>query len=384
MANAKRDYYEVLGVPKTANKDELKKAYRKLAIQLHPDKNKGDAKAEEQFKELSEAYAILSDDQKRAAYDRFGHEGLQQGGGGGGAGGFGGFSQSYDFSDIFEDVFGSDSPFSSFFGFGQGRGGRSKRGQDLRYKMELTLEEAFQGKKHVLEVKKQERCETCSGTGAKPGTSMRTCQECGGNGQVRQSRGMFSISTTCPRCGGQGRMIESPCNPCDGTGLIHQRKKINVTIPPGIEEGQSIKISGEGEAASGGGPAGDLYIAISIHPHEFYARAEEHLYVEAPVNIAQAVLGGQLDIPTIDQKKLKLKIAAGTAHGSILRIKGEGMPVLNGGGRRGDLHVKVLVTIPVRLSAKEKKLFEDLAKEMVPSGEAPLRRLRGDSKSFFS
>ena len=381
MATAKRDYYEVLGVPKNASKEDLKKAYRKLAIQHHPDKNKGDTKAEERFKELSEAYAVLSDDQKRAAYDRFGHEAVNQGAG---AGGFGGFNQSYDFSDIFEDVFGGDSPFSSFFGFGSGRGGRSRRGSDLRYQMELTLDEAFTGKRHVLEVKKQERCETCQGTGARPGTTPRTCSECGGAGQVRQSRGMFSISTTCPRCGGQGRMIEAPCGSCGGQGVVSQRKKINVTIPPGIDEGQSIKISGEGEVAAGGGSPGDLYIAISIQPHEYYARAEEHLYAEAPVNLAQAVLGGQVDIPTIDHKKLKLKIAPGTAHGSVLRIKGEGMPVLNGGGRRGDLHVKILVNIPERLGAKERKLFEELAREMTGSGEPPLRRLRGDAKNFFS
>lgn len=376
---AKRDFYEVLGVPKDASKEDLKKAYRKLAIQHHPDKNKGDAKAEERFKEVNEAYANLSDDQKRAAYDRFGHEGLQQGGGGGG----GGFQGSYDFSDIFEDVFGNDSVFGSFFGFGSGRQGRNRRGGDLRYKMDLTLEEAFTGKKHVLEVNKAERCDACHGNGAKPGTSLKTCETCGGHGQVRQSRGMFSISTTCPRCNGQGRMIESPCTSCEGSGTVHRRKKINITIPPGIDEGQSIKISGEGEAAAGGGASGDLYIAITLRPHEHYARAEEHLYAEAQVNIAQAVLGGQVDIPTIDHKKLKLKISPGTAHGSVLRIKGEGMPVLNAGGRRGDLHVKIFVQIPEKLSSKEKKLFEELASEMTPAGDQTLRRLRGDSKSFF-
>lgn len=378
---AKRDYYEILGVPKGAGKEDLKKAYRKLAVQYHPDKNAGDPKAEEKFKEVNEAYAVLSDDQKRATYDRFGHEGLQGGPGGGGGGGFQG---SYDFSDIFEDVFGNDSVFGSFFGMGGNRQGRSRRGSDLRYKMELSLEEAFTGKKHQLDVNKQERCDTCHGSGAKPGTSLKTCETCGGHGQVRQSRGMFSISTTCPRCNGQGRMIEAPCGDCSGHGTVTRRKKINITIPPGIDEGQSIKISGEGEAAAGGGPAGDLYIAITLRPHEHYARAEEHLYAEAQVNIAQAVLGSQIEIPTIDHKKLKLKVAAGTAHGSVLRIKGEGMPVLNAGGRRGDLHVKVLVQIPERLGSKEKKLFEELAQEMKPTGDSPLRRLRGDSKSFFS
>lgn len=380
----KADYYETLGVPKNATKEDLKKAYRKLAIQYHPDKNKGDQAAEEKFKTISEAYAVLSDDQKRATYDRFGHEGLS---GGGGGQGFGGFQQgNFDFSEIFEDVFGGgESVFGSFFGFG-GRGGRTRtrKGADLRYKMDLTLEEALNGKKHVLEVKKQEKCEVCDGSGAKPGTSQKSCPDCGGNGQIRQSRGMFSVNTTCPRCSGQGRIVESPCVKCDGSGVLLEKKKINVTIPPGIDEGQSIKIGGEGESPVGGGTAGDLYISIALRPHDYFVREEEHLYCEAEINIAQAALGAQIEIETIDHKKIKVRIAPGTAHGTVLRVKGEGMPILNAGGRRGDLHIKVLVQIPTRLGSAEKKLFEQLGKELGMDESRPLKRLTSERSSFFS
>ncbi len=369
---AKEDYYELLGVPKNVNKDDLKKAYRKLAIQYHPDKNKGDKASEEKFKAINEAYAVLSDDQKRATYDRFGHEAV--GGGGGG----GGFQQgNFDFSDIFEDVFSGDSAFSSFFGFG-GRGGggsRAKRGADLRYKMEVTLEDALVGKKHTLEIKKQERCDDCNGSGAKKGTSQKTCPDCGGGGQIRQSRGMFSINTACHRCSGTGRIIESPCNTCSGAGTVVQKKKINVTIPPGIDDGQSIKMSGEGEAASGDGSAGDLYLTIALRQHEIFIRQEENLFAELPVNLAQAVLGGSNEVRTLDGKTIKIKIQSGTSEGSMLRVKGEGMPILNSGGRRGDLMLRVKLDIPSRLTSKQKKLFEELSSEMPLEESKNIRRI---------
>jgi molecular chaperone DnaJ len=369
---AKGDYYELLGVPRNVNKEDLKKAYRKLAIQFHPDKNKGDKAAEEKFKTISEAYAVLSDDQKRATYDRFGHEGL-----GGSGGGGGGFQQgNFDFSDIFEDVFSGDSIFGSFFG-GGGRGGssRSKRGADLRYKMEVTLEDALAGKKHTLEVKKQERCDDCKGSGAKPGTSQKACPDCGGSGQIRQSRGMFSINTVCHRCSGNGRIVESPCSTCSGAGTVVQKKKINVTIPPGIDDGQSIKISGEGEAAPGDGSSGDLYLSIALRQHDIFIRQEENLFAELPVNLAQAVLGGSNEVRTLDGKTIKIKIQAGTSEGAMLRVKGEGMPILNAGGRRGDLMLRVKLDVPSRLTSKQKKLFEELSADMPLEESKNIRRI---------
>lgn len=382
----KEDYYELLGVAKGASKEELKKAYRKLAIQYHPDKNKGDTKAEDMFKKISEAYAVLSDDQKRATYDRFGHEGLQGGMGGGQGGGFGGFGGGgFDFSDIFEDVFGGssdDSFFSSFFG-GGGRRSRTPKGRDLRYAYEVDLEEAIAGKKASFEVRKQEACAANGGKGTcAKNNKASTCGECGGTGQVRQSRGIFSIATTCPRCGGAGRMISNPCSGCSPAGIKEVEKSINVTIPPGIDNGQSIKITGEGEAAAGGGIPGDLYLSIKVKDHPFFVREEHNLYCELPISLVQAVLGDSMELTTIEKKKIRLKVAPGTQHGSVLRVRGEGMPILNAGGRRGDLHIKLLVDIPAKPSGQMKKLFEEMEK-LSPSDKTPKLKKLKKTHVFF-
>jgi len=361
----KEDYYKLLEIEKGASKEEIKKAYRKLAIKYHPDKNKGDKNAEEMFKKVSEAYAILSDDEKRQVYDRFGHSGLS---GAGGGGGFSGFSDmNFNFSDIFESAFGGspfegESIFESFFG-GRGRrsgGGRASRGKDLRYKMDLTLEEAFNGKKSSFEVQKQDPCDTCKGSGLKPGTSAATCPDCGGEGQIRQSRGIFSINSVCPRCQGKGKIISAPCPSCSGKGTSSKRKTINVTIPAGIDNGQSIKISGEGESVQGGEP-GDLYISVNVSDDDYFVRDGETLYCEVMVPLTTAVLGGTVTIDTIQKKKIKLKILPGTQPGTQTRIKGEGMPVLNRSAR-GDLQVKLSITIPTRLNPVDKQLYEQIAR----------------------
>lgn len=380
--STKKDYYELLGVPREASAEELKKAYRKMAIQYHPDKNKGDKVAEEKFKEISEAYAVLSDKEKRSMYDRFGHAGINGASGGGGfGGGFSGFGGDFDFSDIFENAFSGESIFDSFFG-GGGRGSRQKRGADLRFHMEITLEEAFLGKKQIIEVKKQEKCETCGGTGAKPGTSPSTCPDCGGRGQVRQSRGLFSISTTCPRCGGKGSIVTSPCSACHGKATVAKVKKLNITCPAGIDNGQSIKISGEGEPSSSGGSTGDLYVTVSVKEHDFFLREGEALYCELPVSVTQAILGTSVEIVLIDGKKINVKIPAGTEHGSILKVKGAGMPSLRS-GRTGDLHIKIKIEIPQNISSKVKKLVETLSDELGDkNNKATLSRLNRRS-SFF-
>lgn len=377
----KQDYYELLGVSKSATPEELKKAYRKMAIKHHPDKNAGDKASEEKFKEISEAYAVLSDAEKKSVYDRFGHEGLK--GAAGGGGGFsGGFSSGgFNFNDIFEGAFGGgEGFFDSFFGGSRG-GSRVRGGADIRYQVQITLKEALEGKKSTVEVRKQEKCSVCKGSGAKPGTSPTTCPDCGGTGQIRQSRGLFSVSTTCPRCGGRGSVISSPCSTCHGKGHVAQTKKINVTIPAGIDNGQSIKISGEGEASSSGGPNGDLYITVRVEDHDIYHREADILYCELPVSVSQAILGTMVSCPTIDGKKVKIKIPSGTAHGSVLRVRGEGMPSLRT-GVRGDLHVKILVEIPQKLSAKAKALIEELASEMKDTEEPMPKRLQRNS-SFF-
>lgn len=368
---AKEDFYELLGVSRGASKEELKKAYRKLAVKYHPDKNKGNKDAEENFKKISEAYAILSNDQKRAAYDQFGHEGVRGGPGGGG----------FDFSNIFEDfedILGGSGFFDSFFGT---RRSRTRKGNDLQYHLELTLEQAFVGYRTTIDVQKNEVCGDCSGNGLKRGTTSSDCHHCGGGGQVRQSRGIFSMTTTCHYCKGSGKIIDNPCRRCRGSGVQLQKKTISISIPAGIDNGQTLKISGEGEAPAGGGINGDLYVAVKVPPHAYFLREDNILYCEVPVNISQAIWGTLITIKLLDNKKLNLKITPGTQHGNILRIKGQGMVILNSGGRRGDLHVKVLIDIPYKPSGKEKKLFEELAKIQELNQNQGLRKLT--KSSFF-
>src|SRR5512139_3051074 len=332
---SKRDYYEVLGVNKDASDDEIKKAYRKLAMKFHPDRNPDNPKAEEQFKEAKEAYETLSDEQKRAAYDQYGHaatDGSMGGGFGGGAGGF-------DFGDIFGDIFG-----------GAGRGGRSAnyRGADLRYNMEITLEEAARGATKQIRIPTMVECDTCHGSGAKPGTSPTTCQTCGGHGQVRMQQGFFSIQQTCPRCHGSGKQISSPCGTCHGAGRVKQHKTLAVKIPAGVDNDDRIRLSGEGEHGVNGGPAGDLYVVIHIKPHAVFQRDHNDLHCEMPISFATAALGGEIEIPTLDGAA-RIKIPPETQSGKQFRLRGKGIKGVRSTSY-GDLHCHVIVETPVNLT----------------------------------
>lgn len=370
---ADRDYYEVLGVPRNSSKEDIKKAYRKLAIQFHPDKNKGDKGAEEKFKEATEAYEVLSDDQKRSAYDQFGKAGVS----GQGGPGFG-YKAYTDFSDIFGDI---GDIFSEFFGAqgfqgGRGRGG-SRRGSDLRYNVEITLEDAAHGKDLKIEIPRQETCDECSGSGAKKGTQASVCPLCQGAGQVRRTQGFFSVTTSCPQCQGQGRVIANPCTGCSGSGLVERKRTLNIKIPAGVESGSRLKISGEGEAGPNGGTRGDLYVVTHIKRHAVFEREGNDLILEAPVPVTTAMLGGEIEVPTIDGKAVKMKIPAGTESGQIFRLKEKGMPYMGGYGK-GDQHVVIQVRIPKNLSKKAKELTQELAKELTEAsyGESVFSRLK--------
>jgi molecular chaperone DnaJ len=354
---AKRDYYEVLGLQKGAVKDDIKKAYRKLAIQYHPDKNQGNKESEEKFKEATEAYEILSDDQKRSAYDQFGFAGVE---------GMGGGPQDYSsaFRD-FEDIFGDFSGiFDSFFGGGRrssqgGGAGGARQGSNLRYDIEIPFSDAVFGSKVEIQYSRNESCAACRGSGATGGSGRKVCPTCAGAGQVRRSQGFFSIASPCPNCGGEGFIIEHPCRDCGGTGAQKKRQKINVTIPSGIEDGKRVVIPNQGDAGPNGGPNGDLYVFIRVKPHEHFERDGLDLYCAVPVSITQASLGTELFVATLDGKKIKVKIPAGIQNGKMLRIREEGIP---SGGRRGDLYIKLIVQVPVKLSKKGKELLEELAK----------------------
>ena len=351
---AKRDYYDVLGVNKSASPEELKSAYRKLAVKYHPDKNPGDKGAEEKFKEASEAYGILSDKSKKENYDNFGHAAFENGGGGqGGFGGFGGFSGA-DFSDIFEDFFGD---------FGGGRRssrGRSSnnRGSDLRYDLSITLEEAYTGKKQNIQFSTSEKCNTCKGNGSKPGSSPDRCTYCGGNGRVRSNQGFFTVQQTCPQCSGYGETIGTPCNYCSGNGKMQANENVTVKIPKGVDDGTRIRLSGKGEAGSKGGSSGDLYLFISIDNHNIFKRSDENLYYELPISFSDAALGTSVEVPSIDGGKSKIKIPAGTQYGKQFRLRGKGMPIL----RRsvfGDLYIRVVTQVPSSLSKRQKEILEE-------------------------
>jgi molecular chaperone DnaJ len=357
---AKRDYYEVLGIPKTASKEEIKKAYRQLAIKYHPDRNPGSKEAEEKFKEASEAYEVLADEKKRAAYDQFGFAGVE-----GMSGGVHDFSSVFrDFEDIFGDFSGI---FDSFFGGGtrRSRGRRAssqRRGADLRYDIDIDFKDAVFGKQIEISFPHNETCNQCHGTGADKGSGKKLCPTCGGSGQVRRSSGFFSIATTCTTCGGEGEIIESPCRACKGRGLVKKNVRIKVTIPPGIENGKRINIPGQGDGGLNGGPPGDLYVYISIKPHRYYQREENDIYCMIPISITQATLGGEIFVNTLEDKRIKLKIPPGTQNGKVLRLKGEGIPYLHTPNRRGDMYIKIKVIIPTRLSANEQNLLKEFAK----------------------
>lgn len=345
---SKRDYYEVLGVGKDASEGDLKKAYRRLAMKYHPDRNPDDADAEEKFKEASEAYEILADDEKRRAYDQFGHAGVDPS-----QGGPGGFSFEGNFGDIFGDVFGD------IFGGGRGgRGGGPARGSDLRYNMHLDLEQAVGGDTVEIRIPVLTGCEDCDGSGAAPGTSPTTCPDCQGAGQVRVSQGFFSLQQTCPRCRGQGRIITDPCRGCGGAGRKEKRKTLSVKVPAGVDSGDRIRLTGEGEAGPMGGPPGDLYVQVEVNDHPIFVREGRHLYCEVPISFPDAALGGELEVPTLDGR-VKLKIPAETQTGKVFRLRGKGVTQVRGGGV-GDLLCKVVVETPVKLTDEQKALLSQL------------------------
>ncbi len=358
---SKRDYYEILGVPKGTGKDELKKAYRKLAMKYHPDRNPDDKEAEHKFKEASEAYQILSDDQKRAAYDQFGHNAFQQGGPGGGnpfgGGGFGGFDfSSSGFSDIFEDIFGGG------FGGPRGkRGGHRARGADLRYNMNISLEEAFEGIDKEIKFSSAVNCKSCNGSGSEDG-QIDQCNTCHGSGVVRAQQGFFAIERTCHDCKGEGTKIKNPCKKCHGSGKVQSERTLSVKIPMGVEDGTRIRLAGEGEPGLKGGPSGDLYIFLHVKHNEIFERENNDLHCQIPITMVTAALGGEIEVPTIDGSKVKLKIPPGTQPNDKFRLKQKGMRYLKS-TNRGNLYVHVMVEIPVKLSKEQQNLLESFAKE---------------------
>ncbi len=370
---AKRDYYEILGVSKSASDDEIKKAYKRLAMKHHPDRNEGNADAEAKFKEAREAYGVLKDADKRAAYDQFGHDGVRGQAGGGGFGAEG-------FSDIFGDVFGD------IFGGGGRRGGGSQvfRGADLGYELKLDLETAVSGDDVTIDVPTQVTCEVCDGSGAKKGTSPVTCPTCGGVGQVRMQQGFFSIQQTCPQCKGAGTIIEDPCDNCHGRGRVRKTKTLSVKVPPGVDEGDRIRLSGEGEAGRNGGPPGDLYVEVRLKPHKLFERHGSDLACEVPVSFATAALGGEVELPTLDGT-VSLKVPAGTQSGKVFRLRGKGVITVRD-PRKGDLFATLSVETPVNLTEDQKKTLREFDQQVQAGGDT--HNPRADSwldtvKRFF-
>ncbi|GAB1262423.1 molecular chaperone DnaJ [Aurantivibrio plasticivorans] len=371
---AKRDYYEILGVEKGVSDQDLKKAYRRIAMKCHPDRNPDDKEAEEKFKEASEAYEILSDKEKRAAYDQFGHSGVEGMGGMGGAGGAGGFG---NFSDIFGDVFGD-----IFGGGGRGGHGGPSRGSDLRYTLELSLEDAVKGTSVKIRVPTLVGCETCDGTGAKSGTKPSQCTTCGGIGQVRMQQGFFSVQQTCPSCRGKGSIITDPCGDCHGQGRVEETKTLSVKVPAGVDTGDRIRLAGEGEAGMDGGPPGDLYVQMSVKEHEIFQRDGKNLYCEVPIGFVDAALGGELEVPTLDGR-VKLKVPAETQTGKLFRLRGKGVTPIRGGAA-GDLLCRVVVETPVKLNGKQKELLKEFQASMSGDTNSPRQESWFEGmKNFF-
>ena len=371
---AKRDYYEVLGVEKDASADQIKSAYRKKAVKYHPDKNKGDKAAEDKFKEASEAYHVLSNSERKQNYDNFGHAAFENGGGG--RGGFGNFDFSGSFSDIFEDFFGE--------GFGGGRRSRrsNNRGSDLRYDLTISLEEAYTGKKQDIKFSTSERCDTCNGSGSKPGHDAGSCSMCGGHGQVRSSQGFFTVQQTCPQCAGSGEEITNPCNSCNGQGKKQASKRLSVTIPKGVDDGTRIRLSGKGEAGSRGASNGDLYLFINVDRHDLFKRSDVNLFFEFPISVADAALGTTIEIPTIDGGKAKIKIPDGTQNGKQFRLKGKGMPFMRRGDY-GDLYVQVKTEVPVYLNKQQKELLEKFREIENDKSNPSIKKFFQKAKDFW-
>jgi molecular chaperone DnaJ len=372
---AKRDFYDVLGVSKGASGDEIKKAYRTKAKELHPDRNADNPKAESQFKEANEAYEVLKDADKKAAYDRFGHAAFEGGMGGGGrpGGGFGGGQG--DFSSAFSDVF--DDLFGDFMGGQRGGGGRNRaaRGSDLRYNLRVSLEEAYSGLQKTINVPTSVSCGSCEGSGAEGGAEPTSCPTCSGMGKVRAQQGFFTVERTCPTCSGMGQIIKNPCKSCGGAGRVEKDRALNVNIPAGVETGTRIRLAGEGEAGMRGGPSGDLYIFVEVSAHKLFERDGTNLYCRVPVSMSTAALGGNIEVPTIDGGRGRVQIPAGSQSGRQMRLRGKGMPALRGGGT-GDMFIELAVETPVNLTSRQKELlkeFEDLSENNNP-----------ESSSFFS
>ena len=366
---AKQDYYETLGCARGASAEDLKKAYRKLAMQYHPDRNPGDAAAEQRFKELSEAYDVLRDDQKRAAYDRYGHAAFEQGGVGGRS--EFGFDMG-GFADIFDEMFGD------FMGGKRGGGGRARaRGGDLRYNMEITLEEAFRGKQTPIRVATAILCESCAGTGAEAGSQPVACPACRGHGKVRSQQGFFTVERTCPNCHGQGQVVERPCKSCRGQGRVRKERTLNVNIPAGVEDGTRIRLAGEGEAGPRGTAPGDLYIFLAVKPHRFFQREGADIHCRVPIAMTTAALGGGIEVPTIDGAGAKVSIPAGTQTGNEFRLRGKGMSVLRE-NHRGDMFVEAVIETPVNLSKEQQELLRQFDKAAAPGHTSP------ESSSFFT
>lgn len=373
---AKRDYYEVLGLSKGASSEEIKKAYRQKAKELHPDRNKDDPDAERRFKEAGEAYDVLKDAEKKAAYDRFGHAAFDggMGGMGNGARARSAYGGQGDFASAFSDVF--DDLFGDFMG--GGRGGarqRAARGADLRYNLRVTLEEAYSGQQKAIKVPSAVACDACSGSGAEGGAEPTTCPTCSGMGKVRAQQGFFTVERTCPTCGGLGQIIKNPCRVCQGQGRVQKERTLSVNIPAGVETGTRIRLAGEGEAGMRGGPAGDLYIFIEVAKHDLFEREESNLFCRVPVSVAKAALGGDIEVPTIDGGRSRVKIPPGSQSGRQMRLRGKGMPALRGGAH-GDMFIELAVETPVNLTSRQKELlreFEALSEDNNP-----------ESKSFFS
>jgi len=376
---SKKDYYDILGVTKKSTPEEIKKAYRSLAMKYHPDRNQGDKTAEGKFKEASEAYQVLSDPKKKSSYDQFGHSAFESGAGGAGGFDFGGF-ESGGFSDIFDDFFGD------FMGSGRsGKGSkksRSNRGSDLKINLEITLEEAYLGKKQTINLSSSEKCEKCSGSGAEPGSKPKKCSTCGGHGKVRTQQGFFTLQQTCPDCEGDGEMLSNPCKDCKGSGSTKTKKNLSIQIPQGVDDGTQIRLSGKGDAGYRGGSNGDLYVFITVEKHKIFQRSEENLYYKLPISMIDAALGTEIEVPTIDGGKSKVKIPAGTQSVKQFRLRGKGMPIIRG-DNYGDLYLETNIIIPEYLSKEQKDLLEKFRSLEDLNNNSEIKNFINKAKKFW-